>query len=428
VNRLQLYGFSIYRVIHMRRSVADVMQDRPLRPPFSVGAPTPPKTSGNAHQDPPTTNGSVSPPIITTTGVSQDLTKNRPMARPADPMGNVCQDSTADSRVLSSAGDIQPQPKTTPIATSCSVLLESLPTISRDKDHYVFLVTEDIEAYLKRDLDHSRLNRIHGYLWMAGRPLNARPIHRQKMMGFDILLTEQADLHLLKFSNKIFVKPLSEYMLNYGFWDKYLCESKELHESACGILLSYVWLICSPLDLKLAHQLDLLSSEITWKWWKTFVADFLSHVDANALNEINKRYHFGELRLGRINSIYGIRFFFTHFIRGYLYGYNRYTIFFQRNFAWMLIVFAYFSLVLSAMQVGAILPPLNTNPAFQQASYGFVVFSIVTVAAIVSFVGILFVVIFLLNMILAISHEKKGRRHREIFAREREKGFQDQQG
>ncbi|KAJ5901835.1 hypothetical protein N7495_002363 [Penicillium taxi] len=255
---------------------------------------------------------------------------------------------------------------------------------------------------------------------MAGRPLNARPIHRQKMMGFDILLTEQADLHLLKFSNKIFVKPLPDYILDFMFWDKYLCESEELHKSACGILLSYIWLICSPLDLKLAHKLDLLPCEITWIWWKSFVAEFISNVDVNALDQVNKRYHFGELRLGRINSIYRTLFFSTHFIRGYLYGYNRYAVFFQRNFAWILIVLVYSSLVLTAMQVGATIPPLNTNYAFQRASYGFAVFSIVTVATVVCFVGVLFAIIFLINMVLAISHEKKKRRDREILARESE--------
>ena len=278
----------------------------------------------------------------------------------------------------------------------------NLPTISRNKDHHVFSVADDVDAYLERDLDHSRLNRIHGHLWMAGRPLNARPIHRQKMMGFDIILTEQADLHLLKFSNKIFVKPLPNYMLDFPFWETYLCKSEDLHKSACGILLSYVWLICSALDLKLAHKLDLLSSEITWLWWKRFVAEFILYVDPNSLDKVNKRYHFGELRLGRINSIYRIRFFFTHFIRGYLYGYNRYVVFFQRNFAWILIVLVYFSLVLTAMQVGATIPPLNTNTAFLQASYGFSVFSIVTVAAIVGSVGFIFVTIFLINMFLAI--------------------------
>ncbi|KAJ5261427.1 hypothetical protein N7478_012022 [Penicillium angulare] len=344
------------------------------------------------------------------------------MTLAADPAGSVRQDFNASDHKLPPASGIQPQLKSTPKAASSSLLLVNLPTISRDKDHQVFLVAEDIETYLKRDLDHSRLNRIHGHLWMAGRPLNARPIHRQKMMGCEFLLTEQADLHLLKFSNKVFVKPLPDYMLDFMFWDKYLCESEELHKSACGILLSYVWLICSPLDLKYAHKLDLLPREITWIWWKSFVAEFLSQIDANTLNQVNKRYHFGELRLGRINSIYRIRFFFTHFIRGYLYGYNRYTVFFQRNFAWILIVLVYFSLVLAAMQVGTTVSPLSTSHAFQRASYGFVVFSIVTVAAVVCFLGILFVTIFLTNMVLAISHEKKKRRDREVLARENEAG------
>lgn len=258
---------------------------------------------------------------------------------------------------------------------------------------------------------------------MAGRPLNARPIHRQKMMGFDIILTEQADLHLLKFSNKIFVKPLPDYMLDFMFWETYLCKSEDLHKSACGILLSYVWLICSPLDFKLAHKLDLLPSKITWFWWKSFVAEFILHNDPNTLDKVNKRYHFGELRLGRINSIYRIRFFFTHFIRGYLYGYNRYVVFFQRNFAWILIVFVYFSLVLTAMQVGATIPPLNTNTAFLQASYCFSVFSIVAVAAIVGSLGIMFVTIFLINMFLAIWHEKEKRRDRELLAQKKDKGI-----
>ncbi|KAF3390711.1 hypothetical protein DPV78_010976 [Talaromyces pinophilus] len=275
------------------------------------------------------------------------------------------------------------------------------------------------------DLDVSRLNRIHGYLWMAGRPFSARPLQRQKMMGFDIVLTEQADLHLLKFSNRLLVKPLPEYILSFEFWDKYLCSSTELHESACGLLLSYLWLICSPLDMKIAHKLDLLPSYVTWQWWKAFVTDFVSHVDVNALDQVNKRYHFGELRLGRINSIYRLRFFSTHSIRGYLYGYNRYTLFFQRNFAWLLVIFVYFSLVLSAMQVGLTIPPLNSNQAFQKTSYGFVVFGIFSVAFFLGLLGIIFTSIFLFNMGAAILHDRRERIKRQRLARDREDESRD---
>ena len=240
------------------------------------------------------------------------------------------------------------------------------------------------------------------------------------MMGMDIILTEQLDLHLLHFSNRLLVKPLPEYLLDFGFWEKYLCESKELHETACGLLLSYVWLICSPLDMKLAHELGLVHSERKWSWWKKFVADFVKHIDVNALDQVNKRFHFGELRLGRINSIYRIRFFFTHSIRGYLYGYNRYAVFLERKFAWLLGVFVYFSLVLSAMQVGSIVPPLNGNQVFQRATYGFVIFSIMVVVFFLGFIGIVFVWTFLFNMVAAVSHSRQKRLERKQLERERE--------
>jgi hypothetical protein len=240
------------------------------------------------------------------------------------------------------------------------------------------------------------------------------------MMGFDILYTQQMDLHLLKFSNKLLLKPLPEWMLSYGFWKDYICASQELHESAWGFLLSYVWLLTTPLDLKLAHDHALVPHFVTWHWWKEFVKDFYGRIDMEALDGVNKRYHFGDLRLGRINSIYRTRFAFTHFVRGYLYGYNRYVVFFQRNFSWILIVFVFFSLVLSAMQVGAGVPPLQDNATFLAVSYGFVVFSIIACGAVLGVVALIFVIIFVFNMVAAIAHDKSMRRKRSqrVHARE----------
>lgn len=84
-------------------------------------------------------------------------------------------------------------------------------------------------------------------------------------------------------------------------------------------------------------------------------------------------------------------------------------------------MFAFFSLVLSAMQVGVAVPQLNTNSAFQQAAYGFVVFAIIGVVALLAFVGIIFVIIFFFNMAAAISHEKSERLNREKLADERKR-------
>ena len=316
------------------------------------------------------------------------------------------------------ANDDGPQPVLDSVSTLLLTPIESLPTIF-GRGNKCFWADDEIPKFLAEDLNLNRLNRIHDHLWMAGRPLRARPLHRYQMMGFDVLYTQQMDLHLLKFSNKLMLKPLPEWMLSYEFWHKYICDQQDLHESACGFLVSYVWLITTPLDLKIAHDKFLVPSFVTWHWWKEFVKDVYGHIDMESLDGVNKRYHFGDLRLGRINSIYRSRFFFTHFVRGYLYGYNRYVVFFQRKFSWILIVFVFFSLVLSAMQVGASVPPLQSNDTFLRVSYGFVVFSIVSCAAVLGMVSLIFVGIFFFNMAAAISHDKRMRIERDQRAKER---------
>ncbi|KAF1961981.1 hypothetical protein CC80DRAFT_531737 [Byssothecium circinans] len=344
--------------------------------------------------------------------------------RPIPPNSKPSADATASQASLLTSDNGGQQPVLETAINIALSALDSLPTIAGGQDD-IYLANRDITKFLEWDLDLDRLNRIHGHLWMAGRPMRARPLHRYKMMGFDILHTQQIDLHLLKFSNKLILKPLAEYMLSHTFWSEHICTypTDTLHKSGSGFLLSYIWLLTSPLDLKLAHDLFLLPSFITWHWWKTFVADFLDHIDANALHQVNKRFHYGDLRLGRINSIYRTRYCHTHFVRGYLYGYNRYVVFFQRKFGWILIVFVFFSLVLAAMQVGASVAPLASETAFLRSCFGFVVASMVSVAAVLGVVAVVFLGTFLFNMGAAIGHSRRMRAERERMAREREGGM-----
>ena len=136
-----------------------------------------------------------------------------------------------------------------------------------------------------------------------------------------------ADLHLLHYADTILLKPLPAYILSKEVWDQILCKDAELHKNACGLLLSYIWLIRSPLDFKLAIEKDsqLLPAQLSWATWKRIVDESLQYIDPDTLHQCNKRYQFGELRLGRINTIYRMnpRFFLTHFVRGYLYGYKQ---------------------------------------------------------------------------------------------------------
>jgi hypothetical protein len=63
-------------------------------------------------------------------------------------------------------------------------------------------------------------------------------------------------------------------------------------------------------------------------------------------------------------------------MRGYLYGYHKYSSFLSQNFAWVVTATVYVTIVLTAMQVGLGTSELQNNQAFDRASYGFTIFLI----------------------------------------------------
>ncbi|PYH91311.1 hypothetical protein BO71DRAFT_401476 [Aspergillus ellipticus CBS 707.79] len=156
-------------------------------------------------------------------------------------------------------------------------------------------VTEDLE----HDLHTHRLDRMSSHLWLAGLPKAARPLHRQTRLNRQIIVTETPTEHLVWHETRIFVKPLPEYLLSHDFWST-LSADRTLHASACGLLLSYCWLICTKSDLSIAHSAQLIPAHITWESWTSFAADFVAHIDTQSLQDVSPRYHFGELRLSRL--------------------------------------------------------------------------------------------------------------------------------
>lgn len=315
------------------------------------------------------------------------------------------------------------QPRTFPapfeksIAPASSVLV---PVIYQDKS-YRCLKTEEIKGdftkFLKHDLDVSRLTKIEPYLWLAGMRRAARPLHRQVMMDRDVVITEQADLHLTWRGPRVYIKPLPSYLLDVDFWNRNICPDIDLFESAKGFLLSYVWLVCNESDFQMAidnsNHPRLLPEGITYKQWSSFIADFIKDDQFKDMEQINPRYRFGELRLGRLNSIYRIRYCTQHFIRGYFYGYHEYGTFLENNFAWIVTFFGYIAIVLTAMQVGLATKQLVDNDAFHDASFGFTVFSIVSPLAAVGGIGIVIIITAVDNVIKAANHEQNNIRRPE---------------
>ena len=295
----------------------------------------------------------------------------------------------------------------------------SLPGVFQNKENKTVRIQPDnLREYLKWELNVSRLNDVHKWLWLAGRTMCARPLSKQKMLDREILVTEQVDIHLLWQETRIFIKPLPEFLMDYAFWTKHLCGNEKDYQDACGLLLSYTWLVCYQIDLKIAKDHGLLPDWMTWVDWISFTRAVLDAIDYESLSNVNERYEYGELRLSRVNWIY--RLTFRNLMRGYLYRYNRFSVFLSINFAWLAVALLYISVVLSAMQVGLATDQLKGSSRFQNASYGFTVFSILTPVIVVGFAVFFLLVLVYYNVHKSLQYKEKVTKERSQLRQNRE--------
>lgn len=281
-----------------------------------------------------------------------------------------------------------------------------LPATYRNKRHMVRLVNADICSFLEHDLDVERLNRVHRWLWIVGLPTSPRPLHYQTLKKREIVVSEQMDLHLVWSPTRIFLKPLPRYMISAEFWRANLCVSEYLYRTALGFLLSYVALIEREVDYNIAINNGLLPKEISWSSWLALAEEImLMSAHTKALSDpmtttlssfehrisVNPRFFYGELRLGRLDLIYQLRF---GQLRGYFSTCTTYGAFIRDNINSLIALFAYATIVLSAMQVGLATQWLAEDYAFGMASYVFSVFSIIApiaaIAMIITVLGFLF--------------------------------------
>lgn len=293
-------------------------------------------------------------------------------------------------------------------AKSTSPATASIPLFSasyRARRGFITVARPDDVEYISSELCVDRLNEIHAWLWVVGRPMSARPLHLQRIKLREIFVTEQMDLHLVWAPRQIFLKPIPRFLLNYEFWERYLCHNEKLYACALGFLFSYTALIQHESDYRIAIEAQLLPTEVTWSQWVVLVEQLLNCRNATC---INKRYIYGELRLGRLNLIYRLM---KGRIRGYLNTCTTYADFFRENLNSFITLFASITIVLSAFQVGLGTDQLRDSRAFTRAAYGFVVFSIAAPLLAVVLVGAALIGLFILNLIATVVYQKKrGRR------------------
>ncbi|KAG7002424.1 hypothetical protein G7Y79_00027g061160 [Physcia stellaris] len=303
-------------------------------------------------------------------------------------------------------------------------------------------------SFLLRELQVKRLNDIHQWLWIVGRPAPPRPLYKQKALGRHIIVHEQADLHLVWDEQRIFLKPIPRFLLEPNVWRDILrckhgnesvpfhghtehlnehqlkyeragetaraeasddnsgsCLACQARALATGFLLSYTALISYEHDLHIAQDHDLVPTSITWPQWRQTVKSILASQSSLPSNSINPRYHYGELRLSRLNRIYTLTLRAP--IRGYLYGYNTYHSFWDASTKRLAAAFAYIIVVLTAMQAGLATDKLQQSEAFQRVSYGFTVFSIAAPLGMLGVAAVVFVAVFVVNWMGAVRYWKE---------------------
>lgn len=246
---------------------------------------------------------------------------------------------------------------------------------------------DEMKGYLNAELKPTRLDKIYRHLHYAGSPRASRALHRQIIVGRKIVITEDVSEHLVwKESGepRIFLKPFGAYLLDYSFWEEYLCLDRELHRSACGFVLSYVWLVSRESDFRIAMHEKLFPSDLEWETWTEFVRSFTSVINTKSLHQVARRYQYGELRLKRLDRIYRYTptaFSLRNLFGGFMASSRWYRDVFYDNFGWVLSVFAVVTIALSGMQVALMTDQLGHDSRFHRASYGFAVFSLVALAA-----------------------------------------------
>lgn len=237
---------------------------------------------------------------------------------------------------------------------SCSRTLPGHPRISLQD-------AAQLRGFLYRELWAVDLERMAPHLWIMSTQSssNVSPLHQQKVKGREIIVTEDPRLHLVWIYDRVFIKPLPRYLLSYTFWSEHMSNEKStlwgsneeeqetctmIRMSALGFLRTYYYLIQHESDFEIARdETRLLPSDITWIDFCAFSKTFLDISD----DVVSERYHYGELRLTRLNL-------YANFIIGkfqYERVHGQYGAFFARFYGPLLFIFGILSIVLSAMQV-----------------------------------------------------------------------------
>ncbi|KAI9696894.1 MAG: hypothetical protein M1820_007969 [Bogoriella megaspora] len=279
----------------------------------------------------------------------------------------------------------------------------------------------DLQAFFREELDVERVDKLDPFLWLAGQKRQCRPLHQQQIAGRRVVLVETCHLHLMWIDTRLFIKPCPDFLLQQDVWRDYLTKDPVIYDSALGLLRSYMALVRRKSDLKIAHDNGVLSRSVTWSHWAKISRAVLGMSNDNEGRwwpTHNKRYQYGELRLGRINWIHRLYFWGPspresgQLQRGFFHDYHDYGSFFQRNIVWLTPTTIYIVLVLTAMQVGLGTDRLKDDKIFNAVSFGFTVFAIIAPFGIITLLVATLAFKFIDNLLYTLQRNTRERNNR----------------
>lgn len=175
------------------------------------------------------------------------------------------------------------------------------------------------------------------------------PLHHQAAHARKVIVDESPGLHLVWYYEIIFIKPVPAYFYSLAFWEFIRHADDDTYRASLGFMRSYYWLIQYELDFEEACRLRLIpkkgNGELpSYEEWCAFIDEFRKVEDS----QVNRRYHYGELRLSRINRT-------ATLFKGklaYFHIYPQWGSFLAHILAPIITLFAVCSVVLNSMQVG----------------------------------------------------------------------------
>jgi hypothetical protein len=214
-----------------------------------------------------------------------------------------------------------------------------------------------LSNFIRKEFDLGDFDDLAHRLWLMSKhdSGNISPLHRQYVKGRRIIITEDMRLHLVWHYDRIFIKPLPIYLTPHKFWARYLTsntsqadfssfDKAKILKSASGYLRTYNYLIQHQSDFCIAHELHLIPPSITFPQ----LAAFLSKLEMIADAEVASRFHYGEIRLSRLNFYAKILLRKFHFQRVH----SQFGSYFATFYPPLIYTFGTLSWLLSAMQVG----------------------------------------------------------------------------